>query len=684
MRRVLLCALSATVASAAAAGAQDLASGLRPVADDWIRIARIEDSRARTTQEEEALLAALRSGSPLIRAHAARAIGRLERATPTVTAALTTLVTGDADPMVRAVAAHAVAQSVKNSPESAVPIVQLWGAYRDRPADRYFLAEAVGRLPQRAEMSAEIVRELTPLLSGSEREQLSALRGMFFISRQQNRRAAFDTTAVGAIRRLAREASGQRRSLALTLLSGTGHVDAQSVQAALSDTAAHVRRDAVAAVGVMTDTAAARTVLTRALRDSGPLVRYEALRVYARRFAAAGGCDAARAGVRDASTHVKLLAIDLLGTSCRAAASGAELDSIARTLPAAEEGQWHASAHALVALARVDTARARVRLEPFLAHTSPFVRTYAARAAGVLGDERALARAARDAHANVRTAAVEELRRVAGHRADSIYIAQLRRTDVELLIAAAAALEGSTYPGAEAALLTALENVTAQGRETSRDARIALLERLAVVGSAASIPRVTRLLGDFDPAVAAKAAEVLAKWSPGQPAPVAAPRPVALAPFPTFDELARLESSRFEIEMWDGQRIELQLFPFHAPTNAARFARLAERNYFDGLTLHRVVPNFVVQGGSPGANEYHGDGPFTRDEVGWPNWRGTVGLSTRGRDTGDAQIYINQIDNVRLDYDYTIFGVVTRGMDVVDALQEGARIRDIRTVRPTR
>src|SRR5690606_1945183 len=111
--------------------------------------------------------------------------------------------------------------------------------------------------------------------------------------------------------------------------------------------------------------------------------------------------------------------------------------------------------------------------------------------------------------------------------------------------------------------------------------------------------------------------------------------------------------------------------PLVAPTNAHRFARLARAGYFDGLTFHRWAPNFVAQGGSPGANEYVGDAAYTRDEVGHPHWRGTVGLSTRGRDTGDGQIFINLVHNVRLDGDYTVYGRVIEGMDVVDRLLEG-------------
>jgi cyclophilin family peptidyl-prolyl cis-trans isomerase len=98
----------------------------------------------------------------------------------------------------------------------------------------------------------------------------------------------------------------------------------------------------------------------------------------------------------------------------------------------------------------------------------------------------------------------------------------------------------------------------------------------------------------------------------------------------------------------------------------------ARQGYYDGLDMHRVVPNFVVQGGSPGANEYAGDGAFMRDELGLvSNVRGTLGVSTRGRDTGDAQFFINLLDNPRLDHDYTVFAQVAAGMDVVDRLLEG-------------
>ena len=117
---------------------------------------------------------------------------------------------------------------------------------------------------------------------------------------------------------------------------------------------------------------------------------------------------------------------------------------------------------------------------------------------------------------------------------------------------------------------------------------------------------------------------------------------------------------------------ELRLLPDEAPVTSSHIATLAREGYYNGLTFHRVAPNFVLQGGSPGANEYAGQGPFMRDEVGLVSHRrGTVGISTRGRDTGDAQIFINLVDSPRLDHTYTVFAEVTSGIDVVDRILEG-------------
>ncbi|TVP45719.1 MAG: peptidylprolyl isomerase, partial [Gemmatimonadales bacterium] len=238
-----------------------------------------------------------------------------------------------------------------------------------------------------------------------------------------------------------------------------------------------------------------------------------------------------------------------------------------------------------------------------------------------------------------------------------------------------------------AALMGALERFTAAGRATDRDARVAVLDRLGDVweGSPADVGHLRRWLTDPDPRVAMAAAVALERWTGlrHEPAPNGAlPR----LPLPEWRELEALQSGLLVMELEGGglgfgsrAQVHIQLLPFEAPTSAARVAALARDGVLDGLTLHRVAPNFVVQGGSPGANEYAGHGPYTRDEIGQiGHWKGTVGVSTRGRDTGDGQLFVNVVDNLRLDHDYTVFGVVVGGLEHLETIQEGVRIRSAR------
>jgi cyclophilin family peptidyl-prolyl cis-trans isomerase len=131
------------------------------------------------------------------------------------------------------------------------------------------------------------------------------------------------------------------------------------------------------------------------------------------------------------------------------------------------------------------------------------------------------------------------------------------------------------------------------------------------------------------------------------------------------------------VNLASGRSFTMQMDPRAAPITVDRFLKLALKDhYYDGLTIHRVVPNFVIQGGSPGANEYAGHKEYMRDEIAGSNVRGTVGLSTRGRNTADAQFFINLVDNARLDYQYTVFAHVA-DMGAVDAIEEGAEIRSM-------
>lgn len=462
------------------------------------------------------------------------------------------------------------------------------------------------------------------------------------------------------------------RSLAVSALVQAGAADAGVLSSALSDQAAEVRRQAVRGLGEGRGSAEVISILT-ALGDVHAGVRMEAIAAYRRSGAAVQSCLPVVGLTADPDPDVRNAAIDYLGRSCReGVVQSATLQDIAERLLPSDDGGWHAPAHALVALARVAPNRVSTALlDRFTTHPSPFVRVYAARASGLLADAPRLQGLAEDDDANVRTTAIGELGNLQGHLADDVVLAQLGQSDPQLVLTAARLLEGAENTEiAVEQVLAAFHRVSAEHRETSRDPRLALLARIGEFGGPDQAADLEPYLSDFDARVAEEVARLLTAWT-GTPH-AAVPAPLPRLALPTRAELDRLARSDVVLEMRRGGVIRIRLLPAEAPTNAARFARLVGSGYFDGITFHRVEPNFVLQGGSPGANEYSGDGPYTRDELGLrSHWRGTVGLSTRGRDTGDAQIFINLANNVRLDHNYTIFGEVVEGMDVVDAVLEG-------------
>ncbi|MDH3629093.1 MAG: HEAT repeat domain-containing protein [Acidobacteriota bacterium] len=125
--------------------------------------------------------------------------------------------------------------------------------------------------------------------------------------------------------------------------------------------------------------------------------------------------------------------------------------------------------------------------------------------------------------------------------------------------------------------------------------------------------------------------------------------------------------------------IEMQTLPDAAPIHVAHFVELVERGFYDGLIWHRVVSNFVVQGGDPRGDGWGSPGYSLRDEISRVRFRrGTVGMPKAGKDTGGCQLFITHVPTPHLDGNYTIFAQVDVGMEVVDRLQVGDRIRRAR------
>jgi cyclophilin family peptidyl-prolyl cis-trans isomerase len=116
--------------------------------------------------------------------------------------------------------------------------------------------------------------------------------------------------------------------------------------------------------------------------------------------------------------------------------------------------------------------------------------------------------------------------------------------------------------------------------------------------------------------------------------------------------------------------IELELFGEDAPATVGHFTKLAGEGYYDGLTFHRVIPDFMVQGGCPRGDGTGGPGYTFEDEINDHTVvRGALAMANSGPDTNGSQFFIVTADACPwLDGKHTVFGQVTSGMDVVDRI----------------
>jgi len=596
------------------------------------------------------------------------------------------------DPAVRAEAVNALGQAVFNSSGISVSgILHRQFAEEGDPMVLGVVGRTLGRLSyddsNLIDEAEAALLELT--VDGQDHAPLAALTGAvmgleWLVRRNRGRELSEatrerlqDLSAYGASAEMGGdpEPMARVRRVALMALTASGGATETTFRQALADSDAGVRRIALAALVRSPFGPSLSREIQAALADPVPRVRTQALGTFASVAEGESKCGGLLEAARDPLTQVAIAALDLLAQPCLDTDRQiAVLEGFLRDDAAGSPDGWHRAAHALLSLAGVAPTNASAFLDGFSEHMSPFARAYGARAAARTEDVPILGRLAQDEDPNVRTAAIQGLFRLEGHNADPALLGSLGQDDPQLILTAAGLLEGTPNPSeAVPPLLEALNRFSADQRETARDPRVGILRRLGEVAGPETADALEIYLSDYDPLVAERVAELLTEWS-GETVE-ATPRPAPRLPMPSPGELEDLAKSRVILEMEGGGEIEIGLFPYLAPTNAARFARLAGSGYFDGLTFHRVVSNFVLQGGSPNANEMSGDGPYTRDEIGLQsNWRGTVGTSTRGRDTGDGQIFINLVDNLRLDHNYSIFGQVLEGMDVVDGVVEGQRI----------
>lgn len=132
----------------------------------------------------------------------------------------------------------------------------------------------------------------------------------------------------------------------------------------------------------------------------------------------------------------------------------------------------------------------------------------------------------------------------------------------------------------------------------------------------------------------------------------------------------------------DKGTMTIEFFEKDAPNTVANFVKLAESGYYDGITFHRVIPNFMIQGGDPSGTGAGGPGYSIDCELTGENQyhdRGVLSMAHRGRNTGGSQFFIchNRQNTAHLDRNHTVFGKVVEGLDVIDQIRQGDKIQSI-------
>ncbi len=609
---------------------------------------RIEKAEDQRTLAGGALARYLADPDAALRRRAALAVGRLQ---DTAGTALLLPLLQDADAEVRREAVFALGQiglaHPAGSGRPASARAELERLAGDDDAETADLAlEALGKLGDRAATSrvAAFLREgSSPLLRGSAAVALWRLA---------------DSTALEPLLLCLDDPEAGVRWRALYALEKLVSPDQVVLLAAMhvDDDDALVRAQAVRTLGRQKSPQGTAYVLQK-LDDPGTGVVVNAIRALSLiADTTCGACLPALTRALDAGhPYVRVTAATALADRFAwvpgdSAAGRAALDSLAAGLGDPDAATRGACARAL--LARRGEAALPI-VQDVLADSSVYARVAVLQALALLPAAAAapalMARLAPGTPVFERATAAEALATLKVVAAAPGLRAALADTSLLVVATAAGAL---AELGDSAAVPGLVRAYAAHALDAEADARAALLDALrslAAGGAADSLERA-------HPAAVGRAVYDSAFFAP----------PAARG--------AVLHTPKGDIE-W-------AFYGAEAPQTVKNFVRLAERGYFDGLHVHRVVPNFVVQDGDPTGTGSGGPGWTLRCEYNRLRYEaGTVGMALSGKDTGGSQWFITHAPQPHLNGRYTIFARVVRGQDVVERIVQGDRVSGVEILR---
>jgi len=682
-----------------------------------LRIVRAEDERRWDTADLGALLS---DANANVRARAALGAGRIGDAR--AVAPLVALLQTDKDERVRASAAFALGEI-----ESGAAIEGLLSVIERKTASS--VAETTG---VRARV-VEALGKIAAVMPGEDGARTKEIGRVLLVELESRGRlpANREVARLGltAVLRARPEGAGRVVALFLDSTDARLRADAANTLTRLraknandqlrkllaSDADAVVRANAARALGAAEDRGAFDLLIQHAANDKDERVRVSALR-------SLGTLRDARAAEPLVKRGETLLNAYRAAKTANASARPAELNELfelvnglSRVLAgsgneralafvrAFREAEMWSAAEAEIAFARI-APNQYLRERPFhqLAFRAPDSRiawqTYAAVAQGLgeiaaVSSERAGNSAVSvqaDAQLALRTilgeattpalAVPDVLTAIAAFKPPDgalVMRGQLAAPDV-IVRATAAGQLGELPPDPEttAALAAALP---AALRDEMNDAALAILDALAKQKSEAALGAIKTALDSPDYLLRRRAAAILQSAQPDDAASAEDGRIETVATRNRIGDyrraLARRSARVVATINTDKGAFKLELLPDAAPLTVDNFIELARRGYFNNIAFHRVVPNFVVQGGDPRGDGNGGPGYQIRCEINEvPYARGAVGMALSGKDTGGSQWFITHSPQPHLDGGYTVFARVVEGMEIVDRITRGDRI----------
>jgi cyclophilin family peptidyl-prolyl cis-trans isomerase/HEAT repeat protein len=682
-----------------------------------LRIVRAEDER----RWDDTLRDLFRARNANVRERAALAAGRIgdEAAVPDLSA----LMTKDSEPEVQAMAAFALGEI--ESPLAADALIAVVKQHRDSLA-RARAVEALGKiaaaLPEaQVARQKELGAEILDALNFENRRRSAPDHFTILLGLTAVLRAKPDNAGPVVAEFLDYSDPRIRADAANTLARLKLNAGNNELRKRLTeDPDAVVRANAARVLGITVDSASFSALLERAVKDSDSRVRVSAIR-------ALGTLKDARAvkpllaaypitGQRDSQRVNELLEI--------ATAFG----NIYQGMPDGEVSAWLHALHTLVGGVAPEVEIALARLSP-TNYLRELGRQESAKVAAqrlLLTNWRAASSLAQGLGAiaalpdttneikSARSEAQDVLRGMLDYRNSGLNINTLVAVHSEIAIpdvlrayaafkpkdlddvarkhlkerdvvirGTAADLLGELPPDEtnSRALIAALPVALAD--KDLNDAALSILDSLGKQKNAKATDAITTVLGHPDHLIRRKAIALLKANGTGD---LGIHRGIVQTRNTNADydrALSRI-GRRFNAVV-DTSRgaFTIELLPEAAPLTVDNFIQLANRRYFNGITIHRVVPNFVLQDGDPRGDGNGGPGYQIRCEINEvPYNRGAVGMALSGKDTGGSQWFVTHSPQPHLDGGYTVFGNVVSGMDTVDQIQRGDVIRSITITKP--